>query len=80
MSRAGLIKKSPQKHDVRDDLDLSPERAREKITQFDTMKMSLRDSKIKALLLENATKKFSLDVRKGEPSFFKIKVKNPYQY
>ncbi len=42
--------------------------------------MAKRESKIAALLLENATKKISLDIRKGEPSFFKVVVQNPYTY
>jgi hypothetical protein len=70
MRRSQVIKQ----HDVRDQFDTSPERVNEIITEFEKEKLAKRQVKIAALLLDNATKKISLDVRKGEPSFFKVVI------
>ena len=69
-----------KQYDVREKFDTSPERVTDIIGQFEKEKMAKRESKIAALLLEIATKKISLDIRKGEPSFFKVVVQNPYNY
>ena len=59
---------------------MSPERKSFAIQTFTELKESERLTKLSAYLIQSITQYQYIDIRRNEPSFFKIELKNPYEY